>query len=71
MEGEVGCLRVDFIAEDARTVEAEFGLRAASEFRASCEKSVMADFLNDGELRARDMSGKELGAGFQRDDLIG
>lgn len=62
---------VDFVAEDARPVEAELGLRAASEFRASREKGVVAHFLNDGELCARDMSGEELGAGFDGDDLIG
>jgi len=70
MVGQVGCLRVDFIAEYARPVEAELGLRAASEFGASREKGVVAHFLNDGELRARDMSGEELGAGFDGDDLI-
>ena len=63
-------MRVDFIAEDARPVEAELRLRAASEFRATGENGVMAHFLNDGELGARDMSGEEFGAGLKRGDIV-
>lgn len=70
MVGQVGGLRVDFVAEDAGPVEAELGLGLVAERQAGGEEGVVADVLNDGELRAGNMRGEEFGAGIERDDSI-
>jgi len=70
MVGQVGCLRVDFIAEDAGLIEAEFGAAAASQLATGGEKCVMANGLKDSKLRARDVGGEEFGAGFRGDRSV-
>lgn len=70
MVGEVGGLRVDVIAEDARLVEAELGLGLIAERETSRKKGVVADVLDDGKLRAGNMGGEEFCAGIERNDRI-
>lgn len=71
MVSQGGGLRVDVIAEDAGAVKAELRLSLVSQLEAGGEKSVMANVLNDSELRARNLGSKEFGAGFEGNDVIG
>ncbi len=70
MEGHVGGLRVDFVAEDAGLINAEARLSTISEFGARGEECVVADGLEDGELRSGNTRGKEFGAGVDRDSRV-
>ena len=71
MEGQVSGLCMDIIAEDAGAVEAELRLSLISERETGGEERIVADFLNDGELRARDVGGEEFGARIKGNDGIG
>lgn len=68
--GQRGCLRVDFVAEDAGLVDAELRLGAVSELGASGKEGVVAYGLKNGKLRAGNFSSEELGAGLDGDDGI-
>ncbi len=65
-----GCLRVDFVAEDAGLVDAEFGAGAVSELGAGGQESVVAYRLKDGELGAGNVGGEEFGAGVEGDSGV-
>lgn len=69
--GEVGGLRVDVIAEDTREVKAKLRLRLVAGRQAGGEECVVADFLNDGELRAGNVRGEKFGIGIEGNDGIG
>lgn len=62
---------MDFVAEDAGLVYAEFGAGAVSYFAAGGEEGVVADGLENGELRAGDFGGEVFGAGFDGDGRVG
>lgn len=71
MESQGGGLRMDIVAKDARPVEAKLGFRLVAEFEAGGQKRIMADVLDDGELRAGNMSNEIFCAGLDGNDRIG
>lgn len=61
---------MDFIAEDAGLINAQSRLGAISEFGARGEEGVVADGLENGELRAMNVCGEKFRAGVGRDGRI-